>query len=91
MCRILKWPSYKLRLDEPLCAKQDATSNVGAGFHAGIPLIIFHPGRMQIHRKTNAKSIKSFIKHFSSSKTSMLAGHQHSGLFSLDVTLNHAS
>lgn len=24
---------------------------------------IFHPGRMQMHRKTNVKSIKSFIKH----------------------------
>lgn len=83
--------SYTQMLDVPLCAEQDTTSNVHAAFHAGIPLIIFHPGKMQIQSKTNAKSIKSFIKHLSSGKTSVLAGHQYSGLFSLDVTLNHAS
>lgn len=61
----------KVGLDVLLCTKlsKDTTCNVCAAFHAGIPLIIFHPGRMQMQRKTNVKSIKSFIKHFQVSAT----------------------
>lgn len=63
----VKYVSWIFRLK--LCAFCGPTCDICATFHAGFPLIIFHPCRMQMHKTTNVKSIKSFIKHLRVSAT----------------------
>lgn len=93
VCWNLKMANFKLGLDVLLCTdlSKDTTCNVCAAIRAGIPLIIFHPGRMQMRGKTNVKFIKSFIKHLEFRQHQRACRSPVQRPFRLGVTSYHAS